>query len=402
MKNHPLKFYTLAILFSLQPFTTSYSENAASFTEMLTNGDVGLNFRYRYEYVDQDGIDREANASTLKSRLTWSSAAYKKFKAGIEIDNVTVIGDENYRTPTNGQTSYPVVADPGGTDINQAFVSFTGDDLTATAGRQRILHGNQRFVGGVGWRQNEQTFDAVRLQLPSPDKVSLDYAYIRDVNRIFGPDNSAVQPKRWESDSHILTAALAPAKGHKLGAFIYLLDFDNSPANSTSTYGIEYKGKAGPVSLTAALASQSDYADNPTDYSADYYMAELGLTTKVATFALGYEVLGSDDGDAGFRTPLATLHKFQGWADKFLSTPATGIEDAYLKVTGNIGPTKWALFYHDFSADKGSADYGSEINLVGTYPINKQLSAQLKYANYDADDFATDTEKLWFTLNLKY
>ena len=80
MKNHPLKFYTLAILFSLQPFTTSYSENAASFTEMLTNGDVGLNFRYRYEYVDQDGIDREANASTLKSRLTWSSAAYKKFR----------------------------------------------------------------------------------------------------------------------------------------------------------------------------------------------------------------------------------------------------------------------------------------------------------------------------------
>ena len=53
-------------------------------------------------------------------------------------------------------------------------------------------------------------------------------------------------------------------------------------------------------------------------------------------FKAGYEVLeGAPTGGLAFVTPLATLHKFQGWADKFLATPASGIEDAYIAVFGN-------------------------------------------------------------------
>ena len=155
-------------------------------------------------------------------------------------------------------------------------------------------------------------------------------------------------------------------------------------------------------SLNAAYATQSDYADNPVGYSADYTMAQITFPIKPLSVSLGYEVLGSDNGVAAFKTPLATLHKFQGWADKFLGTPANGVEDVYLKLAGKLGKTKVAIFYHDFSADVGAADLGSEFDIVATYPMGKGLTAQLKYASYDADNHASDTDKLWFTLNAKF
>jgi hypothetical protein len=402
MKQQTLKYSVLVAFISMHPFIATTAEEASSFSEILTKSETKFNFRYRYEYVDDNAASKDANASTLKSRITWSSATYKGFSGLVEIDDVSQIGGENYATPSNGKAGeYPVVADPDGTDINQIYLKYKGDSFTGSVGRQRILHSGQRFVGGVGWRQNEQTYDSFRLELPL-GPVSLDYSYIWDVNRIFGPDTNGAQPRRYKSDSHAVYASFSPAEGHTIGFYTYLLDFDNAAANSSETYGIEYKGALGPVSIAAAAATQSDYEDNPVDYDAEYYMAEVGYKIKGVALAAGYEQLGSDDGNFAFRTPLATLHKFQGWADKFLVTPANGIEDVYFKVAGKVGPTNVAMFYHDFSADEGSADYGTEFDAVVTYPINKNISAQLKYAKYDAEDFSTDTDKLWFTVNLSF
>ncbi|MCV6606173.1 MAG: hypothetical protein OIF34_12780, partial [Porticoccaceae bacterium] len=259
-----------------------------------------------------------------------------------------------------------------------------------------------RFVGGVGWRQNEQTYDALTLKSIKAGPASLEYSYINGVNRIFGPDNSPVQPRRWGSNSHILRASLEPINGHTLKAFTYLLDFDNSPANSSNTYGVEYNTKVGKLAIGATLARQSDAGDNPTDYSASYFNGQVSYPIQKTALTLGYERLGSDNGVAAFRTPLATLHKFQGWSDKFLGTPAGGIEDFYLQASTKLGPVKLLAVYHRFDSAEQGADLGSEINLVATYSINDNLSAQLKYASYDADTFATDTDKVWLTLTAKY
>lgn len=374
----------------LQPCVQASADPVNSFSEMLSEGDVSLSFRYRYEFVDQDGIDKTANASTLKTRLNFTSAPYQGFTSVLEMDNVTVIGDERYRTPSNGQTDYPIVADPDGTDVNQAFVAYKNTDYSATAGRQRILHGSQRFVGGVGWRQNEQTYDAFRFSSAAVGPLSIDYSYVWNVNRIFGPDNSAAQAKQWDSDSHILFASYALAEAHTLNGFAYLLDFDDSPANSTSTYGIEYKGKFSMASVTASYATQSDYGDNSASFDTNYLMAEVSLPIKSVILTAGYELLGSDNG-VGFKTPLATLHKFQGWADKFLTTPGLGVEDSYLKVATKVADVNVAATYHDFSSNEGGEDYGSELDMVASYAFNKNVNAQLKYAAYSADTFATDT-----------
>ena len=398
-----LKFTSAAVffLFSFQP-AVSMAESASSVSEMLTEGDTSINFRYRYELVDQTGIDESANASTLKSRLTYMTGTYNGLTGLVEVDNVTVVGAEQYKTPTNGISGYPIVADPDGTDLNQLSLAYKADDLTATFGRQRILHGGQRFVGGVGFRQNEQTYDALTLTSKSLGSWAVNYSYIWDVNRIFGPKDSAVQAKVWESDSHIILGSTSLAEGHGLKAYAYLLDFENAAANSSRTLGLEYSGKFDGYSLKAAYATQSDYGSNPNAYDADYLMAEVTWPLKPAKLSVGFEVLGSDDGAAAFKTPLATLHKFQGWADKFLGTPANGVEDTYVKLAGKVGPAKVAVFYHQFSADVGGADLGSEFDLVATYPIKKGLSAQLKYADYNADSHASDTEKVWFTINAKY
>ena len=142
--------------------------------------------------------------------------------------------------------------------------------------------------------------------------------------------------------------------------------------NSSETGGVEYVGKVSMLNVRAAFARQSDAGDSELDYDADYYLVEVG--GKVANFGLkgGYEVLAAGDG-VGFATPLATLHKFQGWADKFLGTPGDGVEDMYFGVDTTIGPVKLAAVYHDFQAEDSSEDFGDEIDLAATLAGERTL-----------------------------
>lgn len=378
------------------------SQVFAADLEEFTKGEADINFRYRFEDVDQDGMSEDAGASTLRTRFTWKSGQVDRFKIGIEADYVSVIGSEKYNSTENGKVRYPVVPDPEGFDLNQAYVAYQGESVNADFGRQRILHGSQRFVGGVGWRQNEQTYDALRLR-PKFAEWTVDYAYVWNVNRIFGPDDGA-QPADWHGNSHFVTAGRPISEDHKVELFGYVLDFENAngPVNSSSTWGLGYKGKVGIASLAATIATQSDYADNPRDYSARFYSVQADIPVKPVTLTLGYEVLGSDDGTAAFMTPLATLHKFQGWTDKFLVTPAAGIEDAWLGVKGKVKGFGWNLMWHDFSADEGGADYGTELNFVLNYAVTKHVKLQFKAADYDAEDFSTDTTKFWLTTMVNF
>jgi hypothetical protein len=104
------------------------------------------------------------------------------------------------------------------------------------------------------------------------------------------------------------------------------------------------------------------------------------------------------------------LHKFQGWADVFLTTPNTGINDYY----GSLGyafdmggvemidSLKLLGVYHHFDAEDTSADLGSEIDLLVAMKLYKRFTLSLKYANYSSHSFAADIDKLWFTVAFKY
>ncbi len=375
----------------------------------VKQGKASLDFRYRFEYVDEDGFDDEAEASTIRSRLTLESGKIGGFSVLLEADDVTSVGPNDYNSTENGKTEYPVVADPEGTELNQAWISFQGDGLQTHAGRQRINHGNQRFVGGVAWRQNEQTFDGGRIQWTGVENLKVDFSYVYNVNRIFGPDDGA-NPGDLEGDNFFLRADYKLAENHRLSGFGYMLDFDEQGGfaagktvnNSSDTFGVEYSGKFDWLTVNASWATQQEAGDSELDYEADYYLVELGAGFNGVNVKAGYEVLASDNG-VGFSMPLATLHKFQGWADKFLTTPGDGIEDAYVTVAGKLGPVKLAATYHDFQAESSSTDFGTELDIIATWAINKQFSVQGKYAAFDTDDSSRyqDTDKVWLTLQLK-
>ncbi|MGH8309108.1 MAG: hypothetical protein ACRETX_04870, partial [Steroidobacteraceae bacterium] len=111
------------------------------------------------------------------------------------------------------------------------------------------------------------------------------------------------------------------------------------------------------------------------------------------------------DGVKGFSTPLATLHTFQGWADKFLVTPPDGIDDRYVTAgyvkqrSGSIERLSAIASYHVFEAERVALDHGSELDLQLRAEW-KRLRAALKYADYDSDGFASDTTKLWAEVEL--
>ena len=381
---------------------------ATTLSETVSKGKINLSFRYRFEYVDQAGISDKAEASTLRTRLGLETAEYKNFKLLLEFNNVTVIGSERYNSTRNGKTEFPVVADPDGTVVNQAYLSYSPKDTRLALGRQRINLDNQRFIGAVGWRQNEQTYDSFTLGNLSLPDLRLFYGYIWEVQRIFGPDEGTPSEK-FDSGSHALNFNFNRWAAANLSAYAYFLDLENSPANSNRTYGIRLTGKTEPASdwvikYAAEFAKQSDYGDNPNDYTADYYLVELAAQRGKILANLGWEVLDGDQNQAGkqFRTPLATLHKFQGWADKFLNTPDAGVDDRYATLQANFSGVKALLVYHRFEAADGGQKYGDEWDFSVTKTFAKKHNFLLKYADYKAKGFATDTTKWWLQYFLRF
>lgn len=387
----------IAVVFVLAMSAAATAQNGSvTLRDALVNGSTALRLRYRLEHVDQADIDRQALASTVLGRWTWNSARYRAFGLGLEADYVLVAGIEDYNSTANGKTQYPLVADIEGGDLNQAFLKYAGENLTVTAGRQRINLGNQRFVGGVAFRQNEQTYDGLRLQFSGGGGV-FDYTYLNNVNRIFGPGDGA-QPGDWFGDSHLLRGSVQPASGHEIAGFAYWLDFrnENGPPNSNATYGASYRGAFDFMTLDATLAQQSEWGDNPVAYDAPHFSVQGAFQLGGGTVTVGYDVLGSDAGRAAFRTPTATLHRYQGWTDKFLIAPPDGVRDAWFSVSGNIGGARLTGVYHDFSADEGGRSYGSELGFDLTCTLPNRVSLEFKAATYEPDGYAARTTKAWF------
>jgi hypothetical protein len=373
--------------------------------DAIGGGKVSLNVRLRYEYAEQDGL-RASNAITVRPRLGYTTNDIGAFKAMIEFENVTALDGDAYNQAglNPGGAGRTVIADPTTTEVNQAWLSWAPEGYTFKAGRQRIVYDNARFVGDVGWRQNMQTFDAVSAAFNPVDALTVNYAYLWQVNRVFGRDHAQ---GAWDSDSHLLNAAFKLPAGGTLAGYAYVLDFDNAAAMSTNTLGLSFTGSQAigegvKLNYRAEYAHQSDAANNAADFSTDYILAEIGPAFKGWGVAVGYEILGSDNGQ-GFRTPLATLHAFNGWNDVFLATPGAGLRDLYLKASATLTDKISLLgFYHRFDADTGGADFGDEFDLQCAYKIDKNITAILKGGMFNGDTGFADVNKVWLQFDFAF
>lgn len=367
--------------------------------------------RLRYETVDQDGIAADADALTLRVRAGVEAKAGRWSSLVEGQGNLAIVDD--YFDGLHGPATQPLVADPQNIALTRAQLRYASPDFAVTAGRQRLGYDDERFVGGVGFRQNGQSYDAVRTEIMPVKGVKADIAYAWSVRTIWGIDGAGTRQQAVSGDNIFANVSAQTPVG-KVAAFAYLVDQDevamqgfrmSSQSHGARLDGSQRVGKA-KIAYQLSYARQSDWHSNPNDYSADYWLADVAVDFGGPRVGAGYEILGADDGAAltSFQTPLATGFKFQGWADKFLVTPPDGVRDLYAsvgwgwKAIGALKAVTLQAAYHKYRSDRASRAYGNEVNLLASAKLGK-FTAAARYAHYDADNFATDTDKFWLQLD---
>lgn len=383
--------------------------------DAIAGGKLSFNARLRYEVAEQSGL-ATSRALTVSPSFGFTTAPVYGFQGMIEGENVTSILDrDDYNAAgSNGQPGKTVIADPPVTELNQVWLSYSNWKSTVKGGRQRVVLDNARFVGDVDWRQNQQTYDSVTLTSRPLDKLTLFYGYIWEVRRIFGDVASLPAGNRnFDSDSHLFNVSYTVNPYLKLTGYSYLLDLENSPANSSATYGGAVSGawsfaEGWRLNYGGEFAWQTDHGNNPANYGTDYERIEVSADYKRWTAGAGMERLGADNG-MGFRTPLATLAKFNGWADVYLNTPGRGLRDVYGFAQVRL---PWDLplrvDYHAFASADGRVDYGREVNVTLTRKFGKNWMFLARYAYHEGDQSpnppaaALDVQKVWIEMNFTY
>jgi hypothetical protein len=396
---------------SLSPSPGLAADDNESASDIIDRGKFILDGRYRFEQVEQDGFAEEADAHTVRVRAGFQTGKVWDLQGLVELEGIGHLNDD-FNDTVNGHIAFPIVSDPEDFQVNRLQLEYSGLPQTVvTVGRQRINLDNQRFIGSVGWRQNEQTFDALRVANTTVPNLAATYIYLDRVNRVFGERSPQGD---FEGDTHLVNLAYDIMGWGKLTAYGYLLDLNEAPALSTETFGARFAGKHDIGEGVAAVyaveyATQSDYGANPASFDLGYWLAEAGMVWRGFKLMGGVETLDGD-GIRGFSTPLATLHKFQGYADVFLTTPANGIVDRYATLgyetkIENAEPITGltaALTYHDFEAERGGASFGDELDAELVAKFGDRWSAGIKYADYAGDGGLADRSKLWLSVEFTY
>lgn len=296
-----------------------------------------------------------------------------------------------------------------GTDLNQLWVRYAHEDYgSVKVGRQIFALGDHRFIGHVGWRQNIQTFDAVTAVYSGIEKLLIQPFYLAEQHAVNGSHN--------ELEVGGLNASYAFSPAFALTGFFFHIEGDDTGnANaSNQTIGLRATGnfqiEGQSFTYVASLAEQEAVGPSTLNYDAGYLAGDLSTDWKGLTLGGGFEIF-----EPGFRTPLAIVHKFNGFADALLATNGftNGLRDfyAYLGYRLPVGKgIETKAIYHWFDSESSGAageDGGSEINLVASYSLNKYTSLLAKYGNYAADGGvgnagALDKAMFTFEINFNY
>jgi len=398
-------FYRISVL-AVVAVVAGLSARAEAQDEQANRFNFTFDARARVEEVDQDNALQDATALTLRLRAGLKTPSRRGLSALAEFEAVEIVGAEDFNSGSNGRTEYSAVLDPEAVELNQLVVRYLDGSHYLQVGRQRMILDNARFFGDVGYRQNQQTYDAVSYMNTALQGQQFRYAYMSRARRFLSDEHPVGEI---DMDSHLLNYRLQRLNSDTFTAYAYLIDMD-TPAvvqNSTKTFGLRYSGTyattAADLLYALEYANQSDYADGASTNDADYVAVELGVKFKNEWLAqIGQERLGGD-GIYGFQTPFGTNHAFNGLADVFAArTPATGLVDSYAKLVVPLFGARILLAAHDFDADQGGADHGSELNLQVEKRFAERFGFNLMVADYRADNFAVDMTKWAIWLDFRY
>lgn len=422
------KFSLAAIVFSFvnQPVcagVTQEVEDALNFYHYGKNGAVKLDLNYRYENVNEDNkLDivtglplakqpQTANANTARLRAGLLSPVFYGIQGYAEFEGNWAM-QPDFNSLRNDKTGYSVVADPEKAELNQLWISYAGiPDTVIKGGRQRIKLDDDRFIGNVGWRQMEHTFDSVLITHTNQQLFGLV------INAGFIGNLQTITSTTENMDSPFLNVNYKIGDYGNIIGYGYWLDYTEKEnyEKSSETFGLRFTNWQKPgdtlpitdnlgVVYTAEWAHQQDYGHGKTAYEADRFNFMGGLTAWNVTLMGAVEQLNGYGLNKTFDTPLGTNHAFQGWADLFLNTPANGIRDVFgtAHVMLDRGNLVLTGVFHDFTDDTGGIHYGDEWNFQALWKFGKHYSLLTKYAYYNADKFGTDTQKIWVQGNVSF
>jgi len=399
------------------------SVSAADGINILNNLKLDGQIRPRWENVD-DGKATTANANAYTARtklkVTGDLFGVDGLSTSVGIISVNNFGSHTYNAKdghnyNDGTKPYSVVVDPQKAMISNAEINYKIGDTLLHAGRGQVNLDNQRFIGTVGWRQLERSYDSVFVANNSVKNLSILAAWVYGLQGVKDAPTA-------DTNSVLLHAAYTVMPELKITAYDYMI------ANFADTYGLALTGKinmsAVKLNYRAEYALQKDatmeiHTQTPTTGKADasYYNVDLGANISGVLAGVNYEFQSGTDNatDTAFKTPLGTNHKFNGWADQFLATPTGGLIDANIRLGYKAkGFGKLLAVYHDFTADKKMAsatgtsdDLGSEIDAVyvNKIPGVNGLKGMLKYANYSKGavvGHTNDVQKIWAMLDYKF
>lgn len=369
-------------------------------------GKINLDMRYRYELADVKNSGKEtahANTLSFRLRLGYLTPEFHGLQAFAEYEGNLAM-QRDYRVPKD------VVADPQQSEFNQGWLKYKIFNTEFKGGRQRIIIDDSRFIGNVGWRQMEQTYDSALITSNFFENITLQAGYIGQVKNIFSVDDTVQLP--------FANASYKIKDFAKISAYGYwLADFDTGQAErSAQTYGFSVAGSPKinekvKLHYRGEYSYQGSYKNNPNSFDLNRCKVMLGATAFNITAKAEIEELGGN-GTSSFQTPFGTNHKFQGWADVFLITPKDGIRDVNATLSTKLLGAKLAFVYHNFKSSTKSStnsiDYGNEYDFLITKKFGKHYSLLAKYAYYDADETAVgntytkDVNKFWLQANVSF
>ena len=288
------------------------------------------------------------SAFALKAKAG-AVAKYSGFGAGVEYTQVQNFSNTKV-DPDNGR-------------LTQAFACADVAKTKIKVGRQILAIDNHRFIGHVGWRLMMQTFDAATINSKAVDNMTIQAGYIWNRNGIKDALSTANYGTETDGYGYVKYAL---SKDAAVAAYDYYI-------RERNTVGAKYMGKAAGLKYVVEYANQNSTAGN-----AHYANVAANGKADSIIYGAGVEYQGQN-----FATPYATLHKFQGFADKNLGTAAKGsatIIDSSVKVGyADKAIGKAILFYHNFAG--GTA--ANEIDAVYVRGLGvKGLKGLVKYANY--------------------
>jgi len=368
-----LKHITGLLVLTLVLLTASH---AISETEINVTGEV----RVRSELDSksfEDGVD-PLHYTWLRTRVTTDAKIEDNTHAVIQFQDSRKYGENGLSgSLSNGKN----------VDIHQAYLQVDhlwNNGIGVKAGRFEVVLGGQRLFGSVGWHNVGRSWEGTQFWL-NREQFRVDAFCLKkmELNNttgntdfdIIGGQLTCKKIKTevfgfYENDALKGTTVVTRSDT----AVIFPSDYQNL---QRFTFGIHRKNKINQFDceLNAAYqlgTMQSWLSPDTTNLTIDEM--ELDISAFMFTWELGYnfdnpqklriaagiDYTSGDDNAAddkykAFNNLYYTGHKFRGFMDYFLASPASGLMDIMLR--GKFNPTNGWTVKGDIHLFKRTAEY---------------------------------------------